>query len=115
MNVFWGTIKEAKLFIEAKELFKILGSIGLAQARSIGSQQDAQIVVHVVVTAVVYIVRMGLAKRHIPGAFPRSRFCFPCFAGGDLLALVREPYGFSTHGAIESHAFTGSPPGAPGG
>jgi hypothetical protein len=32
MNVFGGTIKEAKLFIEAKELFKILGSIGLAQA-----------------------------------------------------------------------------------
>src|SRR6266702_4511865 len=107
--MFDGTIKEAKLLINAKKLFKILSRIRFAHARGIRGYQYTEVVLHIVVTTVLSIASVVWEKRLVQLALTRSSFCFLYIVEGDVLALIRYPDRGTSYSTVEPYTLTRNP------
>src|SRR5258708_40011153 len=88
LNVFDGTIKESKLFVDAKQLLKIFRGVRFAQSRGIGGHQHAEIMFHVVIVAALHISGMVGQKCLVRFASIFFRSVLLAIAQSDLLTLI---------------------------
>src|SRR5258707_15385123 len=92
LNVFDGTIKESKLFVDAKQLLKIFSGVRLAQSRGVGGHQHTEIMFHIVVATAFRISRIEGQKCLVRFVSIFLRSGLLDIAKSDLLALVWHPY-----------------------
>src|SRR5258707_6001768 len=91
MYVFDRAVKQSKLFIDPKKLFKILGRVRFAQSRGIGGDQYTKIMFYIVAMAVRHFILVGREKERVLFLPACSHSCLPCFLKRDLFALVWHP------------------------
>ena len=92
LNMLDGTIKESKLFDDAKQLLKIFSGVRFAQTRGVGGHQYTEIMFHVVIAAALRIFGMEGQKCLVRFASIFFRSGPLDIAKSDLLALVWHPY-----------------------
>src|SRR5438874_9107160 len=105
LDMLYRLIKQARLSIQAKELFKVLRRESFTQTRRVGRNQYMKIVLYIVISAIGQ-------NFLLPGCSISTFFKLPITI--DRFTLFGQPYVVLATRSVEAHALAWEPARAPG-